>query len=471
MNTRKRPLERSITIGCIAFIIILCALLGVTSLFAYKQAFYSDYEGYIREILDYTEAHIDHDDMAECARTRVESNKYIETRNFMDTEMEYLDIHYLYILKPMPGEPARILSILSAEDYYNRQNLDGENLWLGYISEEGEYDRETVDLFFEVMNGTEVHFFEEETEWGLDYTGAVSLRDSSGEPYGVLCVDVEISNIRKTIIEHALWSGILILGIGVLFTIMFLVWTKNNISSPIKKLEASVVSFANTSHGQRDVDALVFTDPDIHIGNEVESLAEAVKTMTADMKDYVKDVLAAEEEAYNMKMKAAAMSELANKDALTGIRNKTAYENEVGRLEDGIKNGLKEFGIAMIDLNFLKVINDTYGHEQGNEAIKRLSKIVCNIFDHCPVFRIGGDEFVVILKGVDYTNRETLIEDFKNVIGAVSTDPDAKPWERVSAAIGYSIYDGASDKCVSDVFERADKAMYECKRAMKAERT
>ena len=72
---------------------------------------------------------------------------------------------------------------------------------------------------------------------------------------------------------------------------------------------------------------------------------------------------------------------------------------------------LINFGIAMIDLNNLKVINDTYGYEEGNYAIKKLCEIVCSVFSHSLVFRIGGDEFVVILKGADqkmYENKNEM---------------------------------------------------------------
>ena len=60
-------------------------------------------------------------------------------------------------------------------------------------------------------------------------------------------------------------------------------------------------------------------------------------------------------------------------------------------MEERIQKGEKKLGIAIVDLNFLKKINDTYGHEKGNLAIKKLCFIICHIFQHSPVFRIGGD--------------------------------------------------------------------------------
>ena len=66
-----------------------------------------------------------------------------------------------------------------------------------------------------------------------------------------------------------------------------------------------------------------------------------------------------------------------------------------------------------MDANNLKMINDNYGHGAGDEYIKGCCKILCDVFCHSPVFRIGGDEFAVILKGRDYHNRNDLMKEIK----------------------------------------------------------
>ena len=165
------------------------------------------------------------------------------------------------------------------------------------------------------------------------------------------------------------------------------------------------------------------------------------------------------------------MSELATQDALTGIRNKTAYDREIKKMEYELEMGkLLNFGIAMIDLNYLKKINDNYGHEEGNYAIKKLCQIVCNTFVHSPVFRIGGDEFVVILKGSDFAIVYSLIANFKHELFMLEKKDNLQPWERVSAAIGFAEYDNKQDATITDVFKRADQKMYENKKEMKANR-
>ena len=124
----------------------------------------------------------------------------------------------------------------------------------------------------------------------------------------------------------------------------------------------------------------------------------------------------------------------------------------------------------MVDLNFLKRINDTYGHEQGNIAIQKLCHMLKEIFQNSPIFRIGGDEFVIILEGKDFLIADELIDEFNNELEKIAADETLDPWEKISASVGIAVYDKLSDSSAANVFKRADKAMYIRKRAMKATR-
>ena len=186
-----------------------------------------------------------------------------------------------------------------------------------------------------------------------------------------------------------------------------------------------------------------------------------------DMVDRLKTTLT---KLKNSEEQVDAMAELASRDSLTGIRNKTAYDKYIQNNEETFLSGNEGFGFAMIDLNFLKKTNDTYGHDKGNVLIIKLSETVCTIFDHSPVFRIGGDEFLVVLQGRDYHNIEALLKEFHATMDRFAKDSSLQPWEKVSAAIGYALYDKGTDSSIEDVFKRADEAMYECKTRMKAHR-
>jgi diguanylate cyclase (GGDEF)-like protein len=151
----------------------------------------------------------------------------------------------------------------------------------------------------------------------------------------------------------------------------------------------------------------------------------------------------------------------ANKDALTGVKSKHAYidvEDEINRhIED---HTIREFAVAVFDLNGLKHINDTFGHKVGDEYIKKGCAEICNIFAHCPVFRIGGDEFVVIAQGRSYEDIEELMKQIQE------KNEENRKTGGVIVAAGFSRF--AGDKNMAAVFERADTNMYENKKYLKS---
>ena len=158
---------------------------------------------------------------------------------------------------------------------------------------------------------------------------------------------------------------------------------------------------------------------------------------------------------------------LAQKDSLTGIRNRTAYDLAEQQLDEDIKAGtIKEYAILMCDVNRLKMANDQYGHDKGNELLINSSALICSIFKHSMVCRIGGDEFVAILKGPDFDNRYELLERLRNQIES-NEQTNLPIYKKISLATGLADYDPIKDKCADDVFHRADTLMYKNKAELK----
>jgi len=154
---------------------------------------------------------------------------------------------------------------------------------------------------------------------------------------------------------------------------------------------------------------------------------------------------------------------LAYGDALTGVKNKLAYLEKLQEMEIRVEEGsLKEFAIAVFDLNDLKKVNDTLGHDAGDRYIKDACKFICHCFKHSPVFRIGGDEFVAILIGTDYECRDEIMHYFDATI-----DKNQRAG-RMSVASGMGVYEPEKDESYNDVFRRADRNMYDRKKELKS---
>lgn len=161
-----------------------------------------------------------------------------------------------------------------------------------------------------------------------------------------------------------------------------------------------------------------------------------------------------------------SLKELARRDELTGVKNKIAYRELEASVQGNIDNGLDylTFALVVCDANNLKQINDTQGYTAGDEYIRSTSQLLCDIFVHSPIFRIGGDEFVVFLRGNDYSSRHELMEKLRSQVLE-----NKKANSGVILAAGMSEYNPETDSFVSEIFERADKEMYEDKKKLKAQ--
>lgn len=150
----------------------------------------------------------------------------------------------------------------------------------------------------------------------------------------------------------------------------------------------------------------------------------------------------------------------ANRDGLTGIRNRHAYLEFVTELAEQLASGdTVDYAIVVFDVNGLKMINDTLGHQAGDRYIREACRIICDIFKRSPVFRIGGDEFVVVARGDDYANLDHMLDQVELLNrrnGAVGG---------IVIAAGMARANGEKD--IRTVFELADARMYENKKRLK----
>lgn len=149
-------------------------------------------------------------------------------------------------------------------------------------------------------------------------------------------------------------------------------------------------------------------------------------------------------------------------DPLTKVRNKSSFaEFEAYKNIEIQSKESEEFAIGVFDLNGLKVVNDTYGHEKGDEYIISGCQAICKHFAHCPVYRIGGDEFVAVFMGNEYAKRYDLEYTFNQLMDRNNQE------NKVVVAMGISEYIPESDYTLNDVFARADEKMYARKRELK----
>ena len=269
-----------------------------------------------------------------------------------------------------------------------------------------------------------------------DYTEATTaLKNGMNLELRAAYADIQ-SGIRP-MLSYIIGAFLVVLALAILYTF----WVTHRIVTPLKKLTAAA---ANISVGVQDVNLVIDSKDEIGV------LARVLTDTYAKIREY-----------------SAYINALAYRDSLTGIKNSTAYTEAIEELNKEINLGNPSFGVIVADINNLKKTNDTYGHDIGNELIVHSARILTDIFKTSSVYRIGGDEFVVVLRGKDLERNHALIEKMDVAFSAdyIAVNDETIP---VSIARGVSVFDPSIDRVYTDVFAKADHAMYMNKEDMKA---
>ena len=222
----------------------------------------------------------------------------------------------------------------------------------------------------------------------------------------------------------------------------FLVFTMGLITKPIEQLTEAA---EQVDRGNFDINLSYDKD------DEIGRLTRSFKKLSGNMKAHIN-----------------ALNEQAFIDPLTHVRNKGAFLLAIEELQEQINNGSidPDFAMGEFDCDGLKRINDEYGHEKGDLYLMKACRTISDVFKRSPVYRVGGDEFFVILKNEDFHNLNFLMGRLDKVIDDINATAEA-PWEQVWLSKGFVIYDPAEDNIVQKIIQRADMLMYENKRERK----
>lgn len=384
-------------------------------------------------------------------------DEYIDTRDRLRSYIGSMkDIKYLYIIVWGDKNAEYDMYLIDADDVPITQT--------GYYEErEAEFEGANPEKDIEptISHG----------DWGWLCSAYAPVYDSNGNLICHIGCDVgmdEIMSERMRNLTYMMLSGVgitaLVLVGAVLFSKKFIIKPLDSITDEMKKFDPA----ENISYEDAGVMNL-----DIHSGDEIEDIYNGIRSMQINIIDHLnnissmqKDKERAENDIRNKDKMIGQISQEAYRDSLTTVGNKAAYVKKVDELKAAIENGEKDIALVMVDINDLKKINDMHGHNTGDLYIKGCSHIICDIYKHSPVYRIGGDEFIAVLRGEDYNNRQMLFSTLKGKFKQTFLDENAQPWQRYSAAAGMAEY-ASDDNSVELIFKRADKEMYEDKTAFK----
>ena len=307
-----------------------------------------------------------------------------------------------------------------------------------------------TDALYQASNGESAVDNEPYTDdWGRFYSAYSPVFDSAGKVSGIVAVDFSAEWYEKEI-SGLIWTTVIIIGVAFVFSVFIAVVIsssyRNSFSRVFREMNILSDGIETLVHEVSPaMEPMEDEDQDEYVrkgGDEIDALGENIRLMQDRLGERID-----------------AIRSQAFIDGLTGLNNRAAYEEAVKRLEESIALGQADFTVAVFDINQLKMINDDYGHDNGDRVITKVAGLIGHIFGRENLYRTGGDEFVALLDGRDPA------EDFVRLTNLLeetceNTEKLKKHNLKITVSTGYAIYDKTRDSGYKDTFERADKAMY-----------
>ena len=158
--------------------------------------------------------------------------------------------------------------------------------------------------------------------------------------------------------------------------------------------------------------------------------------------------------------------ELAQRDALTGARNRRMFDEHLELTWQQAVADRRSMALVLIDIDHFKAYNDYYGHQAGDQALRRVAQAVQKIIRRPSdlLTRYGGEEFGAILYDVDATEARDIAERIRSAVGDLGIEHrTSKTSIRVTISIGVAAVEPTANRSPSGAVQLADQALYEAK--------
>lgn len=345
-----------------------------------------------------------------------------------------MNIPYIYIVR---YEDGRFVFIVDPE-----------------LEDPGEYGQEVVQTPAQVAAWAGAAGVDEEPytdEWGTFYSAWSPITDSSGRVVGLVGVDFDAKQITDQThygVRFIVLCTVSLLLISLAVILLYSRYTRRRfrvLDSEITELSGNLRTIFDEIDGIQQSDQNDSAEEETRSKDYLDYVRAKTSAMTKRLRDHT-----------------AHMQQLANVDFLTRVGNVRALSQKKAELLPAIEQKTADFAVGVFDIDRLKQINDSYGHEQGDVIIQAAADVLKRAFLGQDLFRSGGDEFTAVFCGVNDKQLELLFRLLEQEIDKknASLDPSGL---QLSLSKGFSVYDPATDSSFRDVFIRADRNMYASK--------
>ena len=424
MKRLSRTAKYLISIGIL--LIILNAILGFELARQSARAMRAQISDRMLDIANTAASMLDADALEVIQADDKDTPEYQTTLEILKYFQDSIELEYIYCIRDM-GNKNFVFTIDPSED-------------------PGEFGSPIVytDALYKAILGTPaVDETAYEDEWGKFYSAYSPVKNSEGKVTGIVAV-VFGAKWYEDRVRGLIWTTVLAISLGILFSALalFLIGSRyrksfvymlkdvDDLSNSVEVLVKSVSPEAIADNSEVDADVVASDDEIVIIGGKIHALQDRL----------------GKELAYIRKR--------AYVDALTGLDNRAAYEEQVKLIEERMLKGTDRFSVAVFDINQLKIINDDYGHEEGDRVISAAAKAIKTACGEAAIYRIGGDEFVMICDG---GNPEAKLSEVRKELERINKK---ETYLEIAVSMGCAIYNPERDKNYSDVFNRADNEMY-----------
>ena len=152
------------------------------------------------------------------------------------------------------------------------------------------------------------------------------------------------------------------------------------------------------------------------------------------------------------------LTDIANTDVLTGLRNRRRFDEIAGREMQRNTHGRQALWLLMIDIDKFKKINDSFGHAEGDNALRQVSRVLREGIRSSDILaRYGGEEFCILLPDADESTAQATAQRLRLLVSELRVGPQVN--HPVTISIGATPMD-PEDSCLEDLLKRADHALY-----------
>lgn len=442
METKKQSAKFHLLYLFIPLLLLVNVSLGFLLLRQSSSALISLIQGRMLDISNTAASLLDGDVLARLTREDEGTADYQHVKDILTPYQENTSLQYIYCIQSTGNKTFAFSVDPTVED-------------------PGEFGSPVVytDALYQASLGTASVDDKPYTDaWGSFYSAYSPVFTADGRVGGIVAVDFsaawyeqQVSHLIRTTVIMSLLS----LAVGVLIVTLITFRTRrryrrlygqiNELAGKVEELVQQIETRAILSPTEQE--KIRLTAKSTEQVKDIDALGARILSMQDQIRSHIEYVQAQ-----------------AFLDGLTGIGSSNAYLNLTQRLDSLIEQQAADFSVAVFDLNDLKTMNDTYGHECGDAALIDAAELLIRVWGRERVFRIGGDEFAAILQSAPEEEMRRLFLRMDEETAEINKTRKSYQLP-LSLSKGAAVYRPGEDDSYKAVFKRADQAMYEDKRA------